>query len=95
VRDVTFNEDRPRIRVGNGPAMIACLRNIAIALARLLGFTNIASALRAFAQHNRAGLSPRSASNAQSSASSSRRCAALRSLAWRQITAIRLVCRRS
>jgi hypothetical protein len=49
VRDVTFNEDHSRIRVGHGPAMMASLRNIAIALARLNGFTNIASAVRAFA----------------------------------------------
>jgi hypothetical protein len=56
VRDVTFNEDRSCIRVGTGPAMMACLRNFAIALARLLGFTNIASALRAFAQQPRRAL---------------------------------------
>lgn len=56
VRDVTFEEDRSRIRVGNGPAMMACLRNFAIALARLLGFTNIASALRAFAHQPRRAL---------------------------------------
>jgi predicted transposase YbfD/YdcC len=56
VRDVTFDEDRSRIRVGNGPAMMACLRNVAIALARLSGFTNIASALRAFAHQPRRAL---------------------------------------
>lgn len=53
VRDVTFDEDRSRIRVGTGPAMMATLRNLAISLARLLGFTNIASALRAFAAQPR------------------------------------------
>jgi len=56
VRDVTFDEDRSCIRVGNGPAMMACLRNFAIALARLLGFTNIARALRAFAHQPRRAL---------------------------------------
>jgi predicted transposase YbfD/YdcC len=56
VRDRTFEEDRSRIRVGNGPAMMACLRNFAIALARLHGFTNIASALRAFAHQPRRAL---------------------------------------
>ena len=56
VRDVTFDEDRSCIRVGNGPAMMAALRNFAIALARLLGFTNIASALRAFAHQPRRAL---------------------------------------
>ena len=56
VRDVTFDEDRSCIRVGHGPAMMACLRNFAIALARLRGFTNIASALRAFAHQPRRAL---------------------------------------
>jgi hypothetical protein len=51
VRDLTYDEDRSRIRVGNGPAIMASLRNFAIALARLRGAKNIASALRAFAHH--------------------------------------------
>lgn len=37
VRDLTFAEDHSCIRAGNGPAMMACLRNFVIALARLLG----------------------------------------------------------
>jgi hypothetical protein len=36
--------------------MMACLRNFVIALARLQGFTNIASALRAFAHQPRRAL---------------------------------------
>lgn len=56
VRDMAFDEDRSRIRVGTGPALMACLRNFAIALARLHGFTNIASALRAFAHQPRRAL---------------------------------------
>jgi predicted transposase YbfD/YdcC len=56
VRDMAFDEDRSRIRVGTGAVMMACLRNFAIALARLHGFTNIASALRAFAQQPRRAL---------------------------------------
>lgn len=56
VRDVTFDEDRSRIRVGHGPAVMAGLRNFAIALARLHGFVNIASALRAFAHQPRRAL---------------------------------------
>ena len=36
--------------------MMACLRNFAVALARLRSFTNIASALRAFAQQPRRAL---------------------------------------
>lgn len=46
VRDRTFDEDQSRICVGNGPAMMA----------RLHGFTNIASALRAFAHQPRRAL---------------------------------------
>ena len=56
VRDIAFDEDRSRIRVGTGPAMMATLRNFAIALARLRGFANIAAALRAFAQQPRRAL---------------------------------------
>jgi predicted transposase YbfD/YdcC len=56
VRDMTFDEDRSRIRVGHGPAVMAGLRNFAIALARLHGFANIASALRAFARSPRRAL---------------------------------------
>lgn len=53
MRDATFAEDRSRIRKAHGPAVMAGLRNVAIALARLLGFTNIASALRDFAHSPR------------------------------------------
>ena len=55
-RDVTFAEDRSRIRVGHGPAIMASLRNFAIVLARLHGFTDIASALRAFDHQPRRAL---------------------------------------
>lgn len=34
VRDVTFNEDRSQIRTGNGPRVMATLRNIAVGLIR-------------------------------------------------------------
>jgi len=47
VRDVTFDEDRSQVRTGAGPRMMASLRNFAISLLRLLGFDNIAGALRA------------------------------------------------
>lgn len=53
---MTFAEDRSQIRVGQGPAIMASLRNFAIAMARLHGYTNIASALRAFAQQPRRAL---------------------------------------
>lgn len=46
VRDVTFGEDRSAIRTGNGPRVMAALRNFAISLLRLLGFKKIASATR-------------------------------------------------
>lgn len=45
VRDVTLDEDRSQIRTGNGPRVMATLRNTAISLHRLTGATNIAAAL--------------------------------------------------
>ncbi len=50
VRDVTFDEDRSRIRTGSGPRVMATLRNLAISLHRLAGACNIAAALRACCQ---------------------------------------------
>lgn len=46
VRDVTFDEDRSQLRVGNAPQVMATLRNAAIGLLRLAGATNIAETLR-------------------------------------------------
>ena len=46
VRDVTFDEDRCRIRRGAGPRVMASVRNLAISLLRLAGATFIAPALR-------------------------------------------------
>ncbi len=46
VRDVTFGEDLSQIRTGNGPQVMACLRNLAISLHRIAGATNIAHAIR-------------------------------------------------
>jgi predicted transposase YbfD/YdcC len=46
IRDVTWDEDRSQIRVGNGPQVMASLRNLAITILRLAGETNIAAALR-------------------------------------------------
>jgi predicted transposase YbfD/YdcC len=46
VRDVTFNEDASRIRTGAGPRIMASLRNLAIAVIRRAGHTNIAQRLR-------------------------------------------------
>jgi hypothetical protein len=47
VRDVTFDEDRCRIRKGAGAQVMASLRNLAISLLRIAGARYIPSALRA------------------------------------------------
>lgn len=55
IRDVTFGEDLSQIRTGNGPAVMASLRNTAVSRHRLHGATRIASACRHTARHpNRA-----------------------------------------
>ncbi len=46
VRDVTFDEDRCRIRRGAGAQVMASLRNLAISLLRMAGAEIIAPALR-------------------------------------------------
>jgi predicted transposase YbfD/YdcC len=46
VRDVTFREDSHQARTGNGPAVMATLRNTAIGFHRTSGDTNIARATR-------------------------------------------------
>lgn len=46
VRDVTFDEDRSQVRTGQAPHVMATLRNLAISLLRLTGWTGIATALR-------------------------------------------------
>jgi predicted transposase YbfD/YdcC len=53
VRDVTFDEDRSQIRAGAAPQVMATLRNLAISLLRLDGWTNIAHALRHHAADSR------------------------------------------
>jgi Transposase DDE domain len=47
VRDVTFDEDRSRVRKQAGPHVMASLRNLAISLLRMAGADNIAAAVRA------------------------------------------------
>jgi predicted transposase YbfD/YdcC len=44
IRDVTFAEDASRIHTGTTPRIMASLRNLAIALLKLVGWTNIAAA---------------------------------------------------
>jgi hypothetical protein len=46
VRDVTFGQDRCRIRAAATPSILATMRSYAISTLRLLGFTNIAEATR-------------------------------------------------
>jgi hypothetical protein len=46
VRDVTLGEDASRIRKGNGPEIMAALRNAAIGFFRATGATNIAETIR-------------------------------------------------
>ena len=46
VLDVTFDEDRSRIRSLNGPMVMTTLRRFAISLLRLHGETNISQAFR-------------------------------------------------
>lgn len=46
VRDVSFDEDRSRVRKNKGAHMMATLRNVAISLLRIAGFENIAAAVR-------------------------------------------------
>jgi len=55
VRDVTFDEDRSQVRKGNGPRVMATLRNLAISILRLGGARFISKALRWCARdHQRA-----------------------------------------
>jgi predicted transposase YbfD/YdcC len=46
VRDTAYDEDRSQIRTGNGPRVMASLRNLAIGALRRQGHTNIAAGLR-------------------------------------------------
>ena len=47
VRDMSFDEDRSRVRKHAGPHVMASLCNLAISLLRMAGAKNIAAALRA------------------------------------------------
>jgi predicted transposase YbfD/YdcC len=51
VRDVSFQEDRSRLRSGNAPQILAALRNVAITLLHRSETSQISSARRAFAYH--------------------------------------------
>ncbi len=51
IRDVSFGEDRSRLRTGQAPQVLAALRNLAITLIHRQGFTQIAASRRHFASH--------------------------------------------
>ena len=53
VRDVVFDEDRHQLRTGNGPKVMAALRNLAISLIRLFHGTgtSIASTTKSLSRH--------------------------------------------
>ena len=46
VRDEVYDEDHSQVRTGNGPRVMASLRNLAIAILRLADQASIAAALR-------------------------------------------------
>lgn len=46
IRDLDFDEDRSQVRTGNGPQIMAALRNLVVTILRLAGARNIAAALR-------------------------------------------------
>lgn len=56
VRDVVFDEDRSQIRTGTGPQAMATLRNLAVRLLRLNGYTNLAQATRYYNAHRHEAL---------------------------------------
>jgi predicted transposase YbfD/YdcC len=51
VRDVTFLEDRSRLRTGHAPQIVAALRNLAITLIHRHGSSQIASTRRSLSSH--------------------------------------------
>jgi predicted transposase YbfD/YdcC len=51
VRDVTFLEDRSRLRTGHAPQILAALRNLVITLIHRHGSSQIASTRRSFSSH--------------------------------------------
>ncbi len=51
VRDVSFGEDRSRLRSGNAPQVMAAVRNLVITLIHRSGSSHIAASRRSFAYH--------------------------------------------
>lgn len=50
VRDVTFEEDRCRVRTGSGPQVFAAIRSAIITVLRRLGITNMQAGIEHFAE---------------------------------------------
>lgn len=51
VRDVSFQEDRSRLRSGNAPQLLAAFRNLAISLIHRSGTSHISATRRSFSYH--------------------------------------------
>jgi predicted transposase YbfD/YdcC len=51
VRDVSFQEDRSRLRTGNAPQLLATFRNLAISLIHRVGSSQISATRRSFSYH--------------------------------------------
>jgi predicted transposase YbfD/YdcC len=56
IRDTTYREDHSKIRTGTTPRAMATFRNLAIGLARLIGWDNIAAAIDHYRAHPDHGL---------------------------------------
>jgi predicted transposase YbfD/YdcC len=56
VRDVSFGEDRSRLRTGSAPQIMAAMRNLAITLIHRSGSSQVAASRRHFAAHPREAL---------------------------------------
>ncbi|MFG6192759.1 hypothetical protein [Nonomuraea sp. JJY05] len=56
IRDVTYRDDACKIRTGTAPRIMAGLRNLAIGLARLIGWTNVATTTDHYRSHPTDGL---------------------------------------
>jgi hypothetical protein len=50
IRDTTYGEDASQVRTGNGPQVMATLRNLAIGIIKMAGHRNIAAATRHYAR---------------------------------------------
>ncbi|MGP4105101.1 ISAs1 family transposase [Nonomuraea sp. KM90] len=56
IRDVTYREDACKVRTGAAPRILASLRNLAVGLSRLIGWTNITAATDHYRSHPADGL---------------------------------------